>query len=341
MSKVVNVGIWGLGRAGYGMIRSELLPLPNFKIVAGCDLIAARAKKLATDVKAKAYTKSKAFLADPAIDMVVVATRSCNHVQCAIEALKAGKDVLVEKPMATSLDDVDRLYAVAKETGSKLVVRHNRRFDPHLLLAKEVVASGVLGEVFSVQIRTGGYNRRNDWQTIKKFGGGQIFNWGPHCIDWALQFIGGWAVEIKAELKKIAAAGDAEDWVKIIMRGPTGGVADIEISGASVFTQPLLMVQGTRGGISLDWKHYKLKHLAKKLPAVKANPDTPADGMSFGNPEKLEWVEKEGPITPKDTSTFWGAVYDTLALDKPFPVTPMAAREVIRVIDVASRLSPL
>jgi len=57
MSKVVSVGIWGLGRAGYGMIRSELLPLPNFKIVAGCDLIAARARKLAIELKAKVYTK--------------------------------------------------------------------------------------------------------------------------------------------------------------------------------------------------------------------------------------------------------------------------------------------
>jgi len=341
MSKVVNVGIWGIGRAGYGMISRELLKEQGFKIVAACDLIPARAKKLASEVKGKAYTKSKQFLADPAIDMVVVATRSCNHVECAIEALRAGKDVLVEKPMATKLEDVDRLYGVARETGRKLVVRHNRRFDPHLLLAKEVAASGVLGDIFCVQIRTGGYNRRNDWQTLREFGGGQIFNWGPHCIDWALQFIGGWAVDVKAELKKIAAAGDAEDWVKIIMRGPTGGVADIEISGGSVFPQPLLLVQGTRGSISLDWKTYKLKHLAGKLPAVKASRETPAEGAGFGNPEKLKWVEKEGAIEPKDKSTFWGSVYDTVALDKPFPVTPMAAREVIRIIDTASRLSPL
>lgn len=341
MAKVVKVGIWGIGRAGYGMIRAELLPLKEFRIVAGCDLVAARARKLAKETGAKAYTDPARFLKDGNVDLVVVATRSFEHVNHAILALEAGKDVLVEKPMATGLEDVDRLYEVAAQTGRKLIVRHNRRFDKHLLLAKEIVAKGLLGDVYNVQIRTGGYNRRADWQTIRRFGGGQIFNWGPHCIDWALAFIGGRAVEIDATLKHLVCAGDADDYVKIIMRGPTGGVADIEINGASLFPQPLMLVQGTRGAVSLSWDRYKLKHLKKALPAAKADPNTPPDGAGFSNPETLQWTEAEGEIRPEDQSTFWGAVYDRIALDKPFPVTPEQAREVIRVIDTATRISPL
>src|ERR1035437_5850872 len=65
MAKVVKVGIWGIGRAGYSMIRAELLPLKTFKIVAGCDLIAARARKLAKETGAKAYTDPAKFLKDP------------------------------------------------------------------------------------------------------------------------------------------------------------------------------------------------------------------------------------------------------------------------------------
>lgn len=339
--KIVRVGIWGIGRAGYGMIRSELLQFPEkFKIVAGYDIIPDRAAKLADEVGAKAHADAESFLADPNIDMVVVATRSFNHVEHAIQALRAGKDVLVEKPMATSVEDVDRLYGVAAETGRKIVARHNRRFDKHFVLAKEIVAKGLIGEVYLVQIRTGGYNRRDDWQTMRQFGGGQLFNWGPHCIDWALQFIGGRAVEIQPSLKRLVCAGEAEDFVKINMRGPGGALADIEINGAGVFPQPLMLVQGTRGAISLSWDKYTLKYLAEELPPILPKPGTPGEG-SFGNTEKLQWTEVEAEIVPEDKATFWGAVYDRVALNKPFPITPEQAREVIRVIDTASRICTL
>ncbi len=341
MNHVVNVGIWGIGRAGYGMIRSELVPLPDFRIVAGCDLIDARAAKLAAETGAKAYTDPEKFLADPNVKLVVVATRSCDHVECAITAMKSGKDVLVEKPMATCIEDVDRLYAIERQTARKLVVRHNRRFDKHAMLAKEIAASGVLGEIYEVQIRTGGYNRRADWQTLRQFGGGQLFNWGPHCIDWGLQLIGGKAQKIEATLKRLVCAGDAEDYVKIVMHGPAGAVADIEINGASLVSQPLMLVQGTQGTLTLNWDKYRLKHLAIVPPPIAADPNTQPDGAGFGNPEKLEWTETEGEIQPRDRSTFWGAVHDRIALDKPFPVTHDQAREVIRVIDTARRLSPL
>lgn len=338
MDQVVQVGIWGIGRAGYGMIRPELLGCPKFRIVAGCDLIAARAQQLQQDVGATAYTDAEAFLRDPAVQLVVVSTRSCDHAAMAIRAMEAGKDVLVEKPMATCLADVDRLYAVEAHTGRKLVVRHNRRFDPHLLMAQETVSSGVLGDVYAVQVRVGGFGRRADWQTLRRFGGGQLLNWGPHCIDWGLRFIGGRAAEIRAELRRVVCAGDAEDYVKVLMTGPGGAVADIEINSGAVFSQPLLWVQGTRGSISLDWSNYKLKHLAAIPEPVEASPETPSNTAGFGNPETLQWTEASGPIQVKNPQTFWDAVYDRLAADKPFPVTPEQAREVIRVIEAADRI---
>lgn len=338
---IINVGIWGMGRAGYGMIRSELLPLPQFKIVAGCDLIESRAQKLAAETGAKAYTRAEDFLGDDSIDLVVVATRSYHHVRHAMQALRAGKNVLSEKPVATRLEDFDALFACADETGKKAFVRHNRRFDKHAAFSREVAAAGVLGDIYNVQIRTGGYNRRNDWQTIREFGGGQLFNWGPHCIDWALRLIGGRAVEIEAKLKRLVCAGDAEDYVKLLLTGSTGAIADIEISGASLFPQPLMLVQGTRGALSLDWGNYKLKALPAELAPIKPDPNTPADGAGFGNPEKLEWVESAGELAPKDQTTFWGAIHADLADGVPFPVSREQAREVIRVIDTAIRVCPL
>ena len=145
--------------------------------------------------------------------------------------------MLVEKPMALNLAGADRLIAVAKEVGRRLFVRQNRRFDVPFLQALEIIRSGKIGKLFAVQLRQGGYHRRSDWQTMKKYGGGQLLNWGPHLVDWAHQFIGGRTADVWSDLKRIAAVGDAEDHVKLIMRGENGVVVDIEISGAAAIPQ--------------------------------------------------------------------------------------------------------
>jgi scyllo-inositol 2-dehydrogenase (NADP+) len=323
------------------MVARDLAVLPQIKVVAGFDLIEDRARQLSALCGSKAYTSFDGLLEDPDVELLIVATRSHEHVPMTLRALRAGRDVLVEKPMAIDVAGADKLIAAAKSTGRRLYVRHNRRFDLPFLQAKEIVASGKLGKLFAVQLRQGKYQRRADWQTLKKFGGGQLLNWGPHLIDWALQLIGGTAIDVWSDLKLIAAAGDAEDYVKLLLRGPTGITADIEINGAAALDQPAWLLMGSQGSLQIDGQdRCKLRYFnGRKLARVKVDGNTPAgrSGSHFAGGEEIPWIEEEFPAAPVRPINFWVELYKSIRRGKPFPVTLEQARETMRVISLAKK----
>jgi predicted dehydrogenase len=318
-----------------------LAALPHVKVAAGFDLLPERGEQLAAMCGARICNTFDELLADDELDLIIVATRSHEHVPMALEVLRAGRDVLVEKPMALDLAGADKLIAAAKKYRRRLFVRQNRRFDPPFLQAMEIVRSGKIGKLFSVQLRQGGFQRRSDWQTLRKFGGGQLLNWGPHLVDWAVQLVGGKAVDVWSDLKLIAAAGDAEDYVKLLIRGETGIVADIEISGASAITQPPWLLTGSQGSLQIDAKnHCRLRYFdPKKLPKVKASDSTPVgrSGSHFSGGEEIPWIEEEFTVAPKKPVSFWVELYKSLRRGSEFPVTLEEARENMRVISLAKK----
>lgn len=334
----VRVGVCGVGRAGWGMIHEEIKRRPDIRIVAGADVMPERAAELAQAVNGRAYTSLEQLLNDKDVELVVIATRSLDHAPMAMAALRAGKHVLVEKPMARTLQEADELLAVARQSKGTLLVRHNRRFDPPLLVAKEVIGSGKLGPVFRIQLRQGGYNRRADWQTLLQYGGGQLLNWGPHLVDWAMQLIGTKAKDIWSDLKCVAAAGDAEDHVKIMIRGENGVIADIEISGGAAIPQPGWHILGKYGALVIDGEKASLKYYdPRALPPITADHGTPPRGNAFATAETIPWVQEEFDVRPKHQPEFWHEVYETIRHGRPFPVSLDEARENMRVIDAARR----
>lgn len=341
LNDALRVGLCGIGRAGFGMVRRDLQKLPHINVIAGFDILPERTRQLAEICASRIYDSYEQILGDDQIELVIVATRSHEHVPMVLQALKAGKDVLVEKPMALDLAGADKLIAAAKKAGRKLFVRHNRRFDVPFLQAMEVVRSGKIGKLFAVQLRQGGYQRRNDWQTLRQFGGGQLLNWGPHLVDWALQFVGGKAQDVWADLKLIAAAGDAEDHVKLLIRGETGTVADIEISGATAINQPPWLLLGSTGSLVIDARNQcRLRYFdAKRLPKLKASDATPEgrSGSHFSSNEEIEWIEEEFPAEAKKPVSFWIELYKAVRKGSAFPITLEHARETMRVISLAKK----
>jgi predicted dehydrogenase len=341
LKNALRVGLCGIGRSGSGMVARDLASLPQIRVVAGFDLIQDRARQLSALCGSKAYPSYDQMLRDTDIELIIVATRSHEHVPMTLRALRGGRDVLVEKPMALDLAGADKLIAAAKKHGRRLFVRHNRRFDLPFLQAREIVAAGKLGKLFSVQLRQGKYQRRSDWQTLKKFGGGQLLNWGPHLVDWALQLIGGAAVDVWADLKLIAAAGDAEDYVKLLLRGPTGIVADIEINGAAALDQPPWLLMGSQGSLRIDAENRcSLRYFdARRLSKLKPDDATPTTraGSHFGGSDDIPWIEDEFPAAPTKTPNFWIELYKSMRRGTPFPVTLEQARETMRVISLAKK----
>jgi predicted dehydrogenase len=337
----LRVGLCGIGRAGFGMVKRDLEKLPEIKVIAGYDLLEERTRQLAEICSSRVCASYRELLADPDIELVIVATRSNEHVAMAIEAMKAGKDVLVEKPMALDLAGADKLIATAQKLGRRLFVRQNRRFDVPFQQAMEIVRSGKIGKLFEVQLRVGGYQRRSDWQTLKKFGGGQLLNWGPHLVDWALQFAGGHAADEWADLKLIAAAGDAEDHVKLLIRGDNGVVVDIEVSGATAIGQPPWTLLGTTGTLVIDAKNMcHLKYFdGRKVPPVRASGDTPAGraGSHFSGGEEIPWKEETFPAAAAGKTNFWLELFRSIRRGTAFPITLAEARETMRVIHLAKK----
>ena len=336
----IRVGIIGLGRAGFGMQTQELLKRKDkYVIVAGCDTNAARRKRFAEAVPgAKTYANAEKLIADPNVDIVSVATRTPTHAALSIAALRAGKIVMDEKPIATTYADAKRIAAEGKKHPGKLFFRHNRRWEAAFNDVLDVIASGILGDIVEIRLCRHHYARRDDWQTIIAEGGGQLLNWGPHLVDHALQFIGGRPAFLHSELRRIAAVGDAEDHVHLTLRRETGPFVDIEISGGAALRAPVYFVIGTRGTlVSDDEKTLKLRYLDPKAKVPRRRATT-ALMDTFGHPEKLPWIDEERPVRADLVpDCIWDDLHAHLTQGAPFRVTTEEALEVMRVLDLASK----
>ena len=339
MSDPIKVGVVGLGRIGMSVHRECLKARPDkFTVVAACDLIADRRERYAKEFGCKTYENIEDMINDPEVEVVDIATRSCDHYKHSKMALLAGKSVLVEKPFCETYEQAKELVALGSEpTGPKIYVRHNRRFEEGFIKVNEIIDSGILGDVYEIRLTRNGYQRRNDWQTIKEFGGGQLLNWGPHIVDHAIQFCGGAYVKMFSDIKRVAAVGDAEDHIKLVFRGINGRIVDMEISGGVAMETPEYMIYGSKGSLISEGSTFKLKYLdpAVKLAKIEADPSTP-NGASFGNDEKLQWKEEVIQLEWTDkTDVVWDYFYEAYRNGKPYPITSAQAIETVRTIEQA------
>ena len=337
MTKPIQVGLIGLGRAGSGMHRGELRPRADkFHFAAVCDCIEERTVPFVDEFGSRPYTKIEDLLADPDVELVTIATRSVDHYAHAKMALLAGKDVMLEKPFCMSMAQANELIALGnKPAGPHLYIRHNRRFESGFETAMNIIDSGKLGHVYEIKLTRNSYQRRNDWQTISEYGGGQLLNWGPHIIDHSLRFCGGDYTNLYSSIQQVAAAGDCEDHIKIVFTGVNGRIVNMEISGGVALPTPEYMIYGSRGSLISQGSNFHLRYLDPEVPLekIEADPATPGSGTSFGNPEKLVWVEEDIPIQGEGTARIWDALYETIRFGKAFPVKLDQAAKVIEVIE--------
>ena len=338
MTQPIKIGIAGLGRAGWGMHCEELESRQDkFAIVAACDTIPERRERMVERYGCNTYANIADMIADPDVELVDIATRSSDHYKHASMALAAGKDVFLEKPMCVSYAEAQKLQQAAEHAPGKLYIRHNRRFDPDFLHVTEIIQSGLLGDVYEIRLARHGYQRRDDWQTIKKFGGGQLLNWGPHIVDHALQFLESPVASQYSFLKCVAAVGDAEDHLKIVLKGTQGRLVDMEISGGVALGAPTYQVFGTRGSLILTGEEIHLKILDpdQVLEEKEADPGTP--GETFGSQEELIWIEESLPVKSGSNTIIWDALYSAIRGGAVYPITLDEALAVMRVISNAKK----
>ncbi len=337
-AKPIRTGLWGLGRAGMLMHVPELKRFaPQFQVVAGCDILPERGTRFLAEFPGAAfYTDAAEFLSDSAIDMVSIAVRSQEHIAFTRQALEAGKYVFLEKPFGLSEADADALQELHDRYPGKIYLRHNRRFESAFNHIRQIIASGILGDIFEIKLCRHRWQFRRDWQTLLECGGGQLNNWGPHLIDHSLLLLESPLADVWADLKRVASLGTAEDHIKILFRGENGRIVDLEISDGMALPGPVYVVAGTRGTlVSEDESSLKLMYLDSSctLPPLGADPGTPEIGSGYGREIPVKWVEETIPVKPEpacDMGDIYSRVYASIREGVPFPVKLEQALAVVR-----------
>ena len=336
MEDRVRVGIAGMGRSGWDIHARTFARLADkYNVAAVFDPIEERRLQAVHKFSCRAYSDFDSLIGDDQVELIVVATPSYLHAPMTIKALEAGKMVVCEKPMATTLAEADQMIEARKSTGSLLTVFQNRRYDADFLKVKEVIESEKLGRIILVKIPSHSFGRRWDWQTLKKFGGGELRNNGPHAIDQALQLFGEKEPEVFCDLQRTLTLGDTEDHVKIVLKGSGSPTIDIEVTRASAYPQNRWLIMGTRGGLkgspsSLEWRYFDPKDLPPRQVAAEPTPD-----RSY-NREEIPWKEETWQASEDYMSgalAFHRALYRTLRHGAPLEVTPESVRRVMRIIE--------
>lgn len=192
---VINAAIIGVGSQG-GFLLERAVKVPNVKFVACCDIQEKNLKRgLATAKGAEGYDDYRKVLDRKDIQAVIIATPIYLHSQMTVEALRSGKHVLCEKMMAYSIDDAKHMYRVSRQTGKKLQIGHQRRYDPTYQHAHKMVKDGVLGRITHVRAqwnRNGSWRRPCpdpkmdeliNWRLYRKLSQGLMAELGSHQID--------------------------------------------------------------------------------------------------------------------------------------------------------------
>ena len=191
---IAIVGCSGMGRQhAYGALKNERAVLYGL-----CDSAPERLKDMADEFKPRvAVTDYRELVTDPELDAVILVVPDQLHLEMTEAFLRAGKAVLCEKPMALSLEECEKMIAIERETGGKLMIGQVCRFTPAFVMAKELVSSGRIGELMFVESEYAhnytGARGYNDWRVVPERHG--FIGGGCHAVD-LLRWIAGDPVEV-------------------------------------------------------------------------------------------------------------------------------------------------
>ena len=202
MARTVKVGIIGCGGIGQNKHMPSLHKIENVQLVAFCDLVLERAQmckeKFGTP-DALVCTDYRELLAVEDIEVVHVLTPNREHAEISIAALKAGKHVMCEKPMAKTAEGAKQMCEAAKASGKKLAIGYQHRMKPQAITAKEYIDSGALGEIYYANcyaIRRRGTPNWGVFLDAEAQGGGPIIDIATHSLDLTLYLMNNYEPEM-------------------------------------------------------------------------------------------------------------------------------------------------
>ncbi|KAI1493283.1 hypothetical protein F5X96DRAFT_622513 [Biscogniauxia mediterranea] len=361
--KTFNVGVIGYG------LSATVFHIPFIRTTPGLNLHSILQRNPSASSSAPRdhpalhhHTTLEPFLADPALDVVVITTPPPTHLPLATAALEAGKHVLVEKPFVATSSAAASLASLARARGLRLCVYQNRRFDADFATVAALVRSGRLGErVLEFETHFDRYraSRPGGWKGGLPLaeGGSALYDLGSHLVDQVYALFGmprGVFAKLVSQrdgaalFDDDASAADGTtlepDGVTMQLAYPGGMLALVRISVLSAEArQPRFWVRGTAGS-------YRKAGLDVQEPQLRAGmaPDDP----QFGREDPAAWAGTLTTVSPDDGSIIeqtwpnidppptYGRLYElfakALAGDEPdVPVPAEQACDVLRILEAA------
>jgi scyllo-inositol 2-dehydrogenase (NADP+) len=343
--KKLRTAVVGLGRIGWIYHIPRIIDHEGFELAAIVDPLPERLDEGREKFNVKGYLDFSELLEKEDLDLVVIASPTPFHESQSIEAMKKGIDVFLEKPMAASLEEADRIIGAMREYGRKLMVYQPHRVSSDVIAVKKIIEEDIIGPVYMIKHARSAYARRNDWQALKKYGGGMVNNYGAHAIDALLYITNSTAEKINCNLRRIATLGDAEDVVKATIVTENGIILDLDINMAAAYPLPQWIIMGKRGTAVFEGRDrtegvFKIKYYREEeLVELTLNEELAAPGRLYQDPKgKIPWNEQVIDISTLPKMNFYDKCYEYFALGKE-PLVPVNhTREVMRVMAECHRI---
>lgn len=330
-----RIGIVGFG--GMGNWHRETIDTIDGLEVAGIYDIDEARMSYAKESQLHTYKSLKDMLEDKNIDVVLIATPNQEHRPIAIEAMKAGKHVISEKPVTLNADELSELIKVSEEAGVFFTVHQNRRWDEDFLTIKELIESNRLGDIHRIESRVhGSRGIPGDWRQEKECGGGMVLDWGVHLLDQILLLMG------ESRLKKVYATVTnitnqvVDDGFTAHLIFETGLEVVVEVGTSNFISLPRWYVLGQDGtAIIEDWNMD-----GKVVRAVGKSEDdivpvrTAAGITKTMAPRRDDTIRSEElPLVKSDVRDFYFNVIDVLDKKEESKIKLAEVMRVMRLME--------
>ncbi|MEQ4567582.1 Gfo/Idh/MocA family oxidoreductase [Paenarthrobacter sp. CAP02] len=254
---MIRLGIIGAGAVAHFHAESAGR-ISNVELAAVCDLQREAADRVASPWGARVYTDYTVMFREAGLDAVIINTPHGLHLEMVLAAAAQGLHVLVEKPMATTVVDCDRMIEACGNAGVSLVIGQIQHFLPEKLAVEEVLATGELGGVLMIRdYRTTDYRpgTRPDWFFSEAMaGGGALMNIGGHCLDRSIWF-GGASVEslTASTLKRFGVPVETDGTISLTLRNGVHVTVVVVSDAAQRMDEVLIVCE--RGAVSCSPHH--------------------------------------------------------------------------------------
>ncbi len=286
-------------------------------------------EKIVQERGCRAYESFEQVIADPDVDLVVLATPHDTHAELAVRAMDAGKHVVTDKPMCTTLAECDRMIAAAERNGVLLSVFQNRRWDGDYLTLRRLLDKGALGELRWLEMAWQVPRPPGGWRGEAAHGGGRLFDLGTHMIDQCMQLLPQAVESVYCRMHHDYAERDVDSHAMVVIGFAGGATAVVDAGGMHYVPKPRINAFGRAGTFvkhGLDPQENAMR--AGDIDSAVEPPE------SYGRLKTAD-EDRAVPTLPGRWRSFYENVADALAGRAELAVTPQSVRRDIAVLDAA------